>query len=592
MATRVLSVEIGQGVTHAVEMDYEKKSNPKIYNCFSFRTPDGVLADGLVKRNNAFTNILSMELRRRRIQAQSIVYTVSSSRIASREVTIPMVKDREIQKIIDANANEYFPVDMSQYHLIYQKLGTVNQRVEQSAKGEKGKQANSKNAKNSKNAAVPGQAQMLRLNLLAVPNDVTKSYFDFSTSVRLALRGIDYMGNSVYQSTKNSFGKGTNVIIKIDTTSTLVTILEDRKVVLQRTINTGIANATEIVLEEMLNRIEYDENETEEEREEKKVDYLDAIAELTEEQFVAPTFDTAPVDDNEVVTDLVRTLREDVTNSFKHLVGNLGRVIDYYVSRHENVEINSFTAIGAGADFVGMTELLSNELGMEIKPLTKIAGVSFENGLDKKIKLGEYAACIGAGIKTQNIVPLEELQKDLKESLMFPFIIAVGCVVLSMGLYIGGSIRLSVAQNTRDNLETRKNKLQVYEDKKETRDAVVAAAGSIEKFVNSSTNQNAKLTETMALLERLMPSTFEASDITSTEESLSMNVTVESKAEAAKVLQQLRSNSAKKYFASVQSSAISEVEVANGNTVEKQVGFSVVCYYNTETEAGEADTAE
>ena len=205
MATRVLSVEIGQGVTHAVEMDYEKKSNPKIYNCFSFRTPDGVLADGLVKRNNAFTNILSMELRRRRIQAQSIVYTVSSSRIASREVTIPMVKDREIQKIIDANANEYFPVDMSQYHLIYQKLGTINQRVEQSAKGEKGKQANSKNAKNSKNAAVPGQAQMLRLNLLAVPNDVTKSYFDFSTSVRLALRGIDYMGNSVYQSTKISF---------------------------------------------------------------------------------------------------------------------------------------------------------------------------------------------------------------------------------------------------------------------------------------------------------------------------------------------------------------------------------------------------
>ena len=38
MATKVLSIEIGQGLTRVVEMDYKVK-NPKVYNYFTFETP-------------------------------------------------------------------------------------------------------------------------------------------------------------------------------------------------------------------------------------------------------------------------------------------------------------------------------------------------------------------------------------------------------------------------------------------------------------------------------------------------------------------------------------------------------------------------
>ena len=38
MATKVLSIEIGHGLTRVVEMDYKAK-NPKVYNYFTFETP-------------------------------------------------------------------------------------------------------------------------------------------------------------------------------------------------------------------------------------------------------------------------------------------------------------------------------------------------------------------------------------------------------------------------------------------------------------------------------------------------------------------------------------------------------------------------
>ncbi len=548
MTTKVLSVEIGQGITHVVEMDYEVK-NPKIYNCFSFKTPEGVVADGIVKRNNAFTNLISMECRKRGITTNKIVYTITSSRIASRDVIIPMVKDRMIQNVVDANATEYFPVDMSQYHLVYNKLGVVKQQIElEDKKADKKDEKDEKEKEKNKNAVAikktkdkPSSSDMLKLNLLAVPNDLTKSYFDFSTSTRLVLRGIDYMGNSVYQATKNSFTKGLNVVVKIDTKSTLITMIQDEKIVLQRVVNYGMADAVEMVLEKMIDSIEYDENETEEEREEKKVTYLDAIAEMQHEQFIAPRFKDAGIRNGEKVSNLVGELREEVTDSFKYMIGNIGRVIDYYVSRHDNVGINSFTAIGGGADLKGMTDLLSNELGIQVKPLKNIGGVVFMNGMEKRIKLGEYAACIGAGIHTQNLIPAGmDFQTDMKDSILVPAIIAIGCVVISVGMAVFGNISLMAHQSGKTKLENQKQELAKYDTLEQNYMNSVNTYNSIAAVYNNSTNVNSSLVKFVEELEKKMPSTMTVQTITSSPQQFSMVVTVDDKKAAAKAVEQIR----------------------------------------------------
>ena len=84
MAGKVLSMEIGQGMTRVVEVDYQAKS-PKIYNAFSLETPKDMVQDGVITRNEDFIINLKAELRKRNIRTESIVFTVASSRIANRE---------------------------------------------------------------------------------------------------------------------------------------------------------------------------------------------------------------------------------------------------------------------------------------------------------------------------------------------------------------------------------------------------------------------------------------------------------------------------------------------------------------------------
>lgn len=590
MTTKVLSVEIGQGITHVVEMDYEIK-NPKIYNCFSFKTPEGVVADGIVKRNNAFTNLISMECRKRGITTNKIVYTITSSRIASRDVIIPMVRDKMIQNVVDANATEYFPVDMSQYHLVYNKMGTVKQEIElddKKAAKQDEKDEKNKNAVALKKGAKdkPASSDMLKLNLLAVPNDLTKSYFDFSTSTRLVLRGIDYMGNSVYQATRNSFTKGLNVVVKIDTKSTLITMIQDEKIVLQRVISYGMADAVEMVLEKMIDSIEYDENETEEEREEKKVTYLDAIAEMQHEQFIAPRFKDAGIKSGEKVSNLVGELREEVTNSFKYMIGNIGRVIDYYVSRHDNIGINSFTAIGGGADLKGMTDLLSNELGIQVKPLKNIGGVVFMNGMEKRIKLGEYAACIGAGIHTQNLIPAGmDFQTDIKDSILVPAIIAVGCVVISIGMAVFGNVSLLAHQSSKTKLENQKQELAKYDTLQQNYLDAVNTYNSIASVYNNSTNVNSSLVKFVEELEKKMPSSMSVDTISSNAQQFSMTATVDNKKEAAKIVEQIRQ------FKTIAIGSVNTSSFEEDKDNHNKVKFTITATYQAALDKAEKESA-
>ena len=198
MATKVLSIEIGQGLTRVVEMDFKVK-NPKVYNYFTFETPKDVIDDGMVKRSEAFSALMKAECEKRGIKTNQVVFSVNSSRIARREVKIPFVKEKQIQELLDTSATDYFPVDMAQYHLVYNIVEKIDK----------------------------GDDKGYRLNLLAVPNDLTAEYFGFAQSFECTLLALDYVGNSVHQTVAEAFSTGVEVLLKIDETTSLVTILKD-----------------------------------------------------------------------------------------------------------------------------------------------------------------------------------------------------------------------------------------------------------------------------------------------------------------------------------------------------------------------------
>lgn len=216
MASRVLSIEIGITQTKVVEMD-DKAVFPKVYQCFTFATPQGFINDGIVSADERFRNALREKLRERKIRTTKVIFIVNSVRIANREVTIPMVKENKIQSLLMANSSEYFPVDLTEYQLVYRVAEKLEQR----------------------------DSKKLKLSVYAVPIKLIVSYQRLSAFLALSLKALDYVGNSVFQEMRKMTGKKQSVVLKIDEETSMLTIVENSQVALQRTMPYGVGKDKE-----------------------------------------------------------------------------------------------------------------------------------------------------------------------------------------------------------------------------------------------------------------------------------------------------------------------------------------------------------
>ena len=154
MAGKVISIEIGNVLTKVCEMDY-RSANAKVYNSFTFETPKGTIEDGYVKEADEFIDVLHAKLASNQIKTKKVVFTVSSSKIATREVFLPLVSRDKIMSMVRANASDYFPMDISNYYLTY----TVLEK------------------------AVSSEEKKLKLLLIAAPLDMIEAYFDLARTM-------------------------------------------------------------------------------------------------------------------------------------------------------------------------------------------------------------------------------------------------------------------------------------------------------------------------------------------------------------------------------------------------------------------------
>ena len=61
------------------------------------------------------------------IHTRRVIFTISSTRVASREVQIPNVKANKIEALVKTNANDYFPVDLTQYEIGHYLAGGLTE---------------------------------------------------------------------------------------------------------------------------------------------------------------------------------------------------------------------------------------------------------------------------------------------------------------------------------------------------------------------------------------------------------------------------------------------------------------------------------
>lgn len=535
MSNRVISIEIGLQKTKICEVDYNKK-NPHVYNCITFQTPENTFEDGYIRDKLKFVAVTKEKMKEANIKSTKVIFTITSTKIANREVTIPLVKDNRIQDVIDANASEYFPVEISEYAISYSVIERISTKEE----------------------------KKLKLSVLAAPNNLIKNYYNVAEMLGYEVEAIDYIGNSTVQLFKKQIKSGTNLIIQINEQSTLISILEEEVLTLQRTVPYGTTSAIQAVLDNEYFNID-NENE--------------ALLLLCSNELINIPMDsyneeaavTVAEYNEETIYQNEQTGKMDVTESLSNLISNIRRVLDYYTSKNKDKVIHTIYMTGQGSRFLGIGELLYHETGIVAKRMNSLSSVIFNKDLDLSIEDQiEYFSCIGATMNPIHFVP-KEYAVNVKENLLIHNrkVIIGTSIALSLILVVTGFVQYGLSTSKNHSLKEKINNLGEVNAIYEAHTLAMAQHTQIKKVYDLTQNPNVRLKELLTVLEEKLPTkaTVEALDFT--ESDISLSFQAESKETAAKVLQQLKTISE---IIEINTNEIRETKNGNGiNTVQFQV---------------------
>ena len=552
MANRVLSVDMGYSLTKVCEMDYGVK-NPKIYNTFVLNTPEGMISDGLINVKEEFLTLFQTMLNEKGIKTRKVIFSIASSKIATREAKIPYCKENRISDIVRANLSDYFPIDASQYVIAHSILGVEGEEVKED-------DLDLNEGKKKKTASKPTGYKLL---LLAAPKQLMESYQLLAKALKLEIVTTDYSGNSLYQAAKEGCSSGTQMIIKVDERSTLLMVLKEGVIVLNRTIAYGIDDAvTALATTKELGEVG---------------DYETTLSLARRKTCILTN-----LNDSEDIIDLgtpnyeaVRKEKEKVTESLQPLISGIARVIDYYNSNHSNEQIEKMYVTGVGADFSGLSTLLTNEIGFRIKNLTQLTGINIEKTF-KEVSFGEYVTAIGAAIAPLTFygdsAETGKKKGNINYAQLSMAVLIVG-VVVGLVLIITAVIPYISERNKKKNYEQTIEELQPVYDTYVSYEQLKAEITHLRDLDGLTVNRNEDLVGLIEALESNMPRTFCLNSFSVTPEIVTLDVTVATKEEVAVVISELRKLPS---FISVDTAAVSEVITEIGET---QYSFTVEMIY-------------
>lgn len=511
---KILGIEIGASRIRICEEDYKTK-NPKVYRTISIKTPEGTVHDGMLEVNEELVGAIKTALLENKIKTKQIIFSMNSTKIANREIVIPFVKENKVKDLIQANVSDYFPVDLQQYEIGHSIISTLENE---------------------------GGAKQYKVLVFAVPKTMIASYAQLAQALGCSVASLDYSGNSIYQIIRRQCDTGVQMVVKVDENSTIVTILQDQAIVLQRTVAYGVEDAVFAMME----MPDY-----------RKPDYDEAVRNFK---------------DNDC-------MNETITQSLSYLVSGISRVVDYF-SRNNGAVIEKAYLSGFGGDFKGLAELISGAIEIPLEPLKEIKGLSLEKYF-KGESFGEFLTCIGAALAPIGFMPEKdkdkksfELLPDEKDRMKVAVLCAVAGFIVAVGLGAGSYLNLRSARDENTRLNDRITELAeaetIYKEYLQEKYTYEKLAF----FQSNTMTLNEDLVAFIEEMQQKMPSSLNVQSFTADLNGVSLAVTVEDKKAAAKLIQEFRTFES---VASVEVTSMTDTgAVMDGEVLEEEPKVSFV----------------
>lgn len=541
---RTLSIEVGSSITRICELEYRVK-NPRLYKYCSIPTPQGVWEDGFIHDNGELCLAVKRALSENQIKTKQVVFSVTSSKVVTREITIPALKESMIGSFVRSNANDYFPIDLSAYEISHMVLGAE--------KGEDGKES-------------------LKIMAIAAGKDLIAGYAQFAAACGLRFHTLDYCGNSIYQIMKSECGEETVMVVKVEDNSTIVSVISGQKMMIQRNLASGFDRA----LHTMAELSGYYE-----------ADYGEMLKTMCQRPCIRVVLNdrTRIVERDEVYNESEEALenRRKITDTFAQLTGNLQRVMELYNSKAKEHPVEKLILAGLGSEIIGLNKLFANELGLPVTVLQNLKDVSGFQAFEGAPGIGRYVGTIGASVAPVELAS-EQMKKkgalDVNYSMMAA-LTGILCAVLAGGLALTALLPYNSEKNKEKQLKQEEATYAKAEGVYNQYQAVLKLHNYVRSRCQMTEHSNDGLVAFLEELEEKLPSDVILDDYLSEGEAVTLNMRVSSLEEAAKIFQILRS------FDSVMEVEVGSTEEDDdvsgedeeGQETGRRMKFSAICYY-------------
>ena len=524
MAKKVISIETGIQWTKVALVDYRKK-NPPVHEAFAFRTPEHAVEDGYIRDKDSLARALKEELARRQIMEKDVVFTLSSSKVVTREVMIPYVKDNKIKGIIDAQSRDYFPMDISGYTISYSKMDVVED---------------------------DGKKQ-LKLLLVAIPDNLLGNYVSFAQLAGLKAETFDYIGNGCIQLMCDSFVDNA-MIIQLEEQATVISILENKKLAFQRVTPYGYGATISAVVAHPILGID---------DEEKAFDFLLEHNVIFNKPSMPDNGDPAQQAIDQTQAD---EAYEDLAESLRYHLRIANTALDYYQNQVKKEFVGNVYLVGDGSRFAGIHKLFAQELPLPLQKIdfAKIIDLRNQNGVNDQKKAGKkkhqdytdpvleessssrqpraatpvgFLSVIGAAVHPLDAKPKEMQEADSKKNdLHTAYVLLAGSLLLSLLLILGSSVRQLIAHSEHrkltDQLESLAYVQQTYDESSR-----VQQEEQVYVTIDDATKtKNEYLLPLIEQLEAELPSAIKVTSMQTDDNLITLNMTADRKITVGQML--------------------------------------------------------
>lgn len=406
MAQKLLSIYITNDTIKICEASKSGK-NVKVKRVFQAQTPAGGVEDGLIVDIEGVAAAIYGVLRENKIRKGRLAFTITSRKIANKEVMLPYMRNqKKIMDIINANKEDYFPMNnIEDYICRYTVLDTIE---------------------------VDGNKQY-NISVTAIQKEIIASYTELGRVLKMPVEIIDYYGNSTYQLLRNQMDEeGITLAIQVDSNITYVNVMRGQAQLFRRSVPYG---------------------------RETLISNLAQFKEITEEEAEVIFTDVQKLDEEVSVEDYAEIVRD--------MVSAITRVVEFHTSRNPDVIVEHSSLFGEGTNLIGLAEILAKELGVTITAQQQLKGVVVKKnnkfGVTHEV-LTYYLPNIGALIQPLEFSVDEEKAGGSVNEYVPYIALVVAAAVAIMGISVFVFVRYNKLMQEKVFLEDQIAKLVMAED--------------------------------------------------------------------------------------------------------------------------------